>query len=88
MVIRDVLAVARFTTDVETKATVFFSTNGGTYGTPDEFEIVDQLQIPLEEWYIHYPLKDIARHPPVFLSHISHPHVVDSSRDALLFKQD
>ena len=42
VVIRDVLAVVRFTTDVETKATVFFGTSGGTYGTPDEFEIVDR----------------------------------------------
>ena len=42
VVIRDVLAVVRFTTDVETKATVFFGTSGGTYGTSDEFEIVDR----------------------------------------------
>ncbi len=42
VVIRDVLAVVRFATDVETKATVFFGTSGGTYGTPDEFEIVDR----------------------------------------------
>ena len=42
VVIRDVLAVVRFTTDVETKATVFFGTSGGTYGTPDEFEVVDR----------------------------------------------
>jgi len=42
VVIRDVLAVVRFTTDVETQATVFFGTSGGTYGTPDEFEIVDR----------------------------------------------
>ena len=54
----------------------------------NEFDIVDQLQNPIEEWYIHYPLKDIVRHPPVFLSHISHPHVVDSSRGILLFKQN
>ncbi len=42
VVVRDVLAVVRFTTDVETKATVFFGTSGGTYGTPDEFEVVDR----------------------------------------------
>jgi fibronectin type 3 domain-containing protein len=42
VVVRDVLAIVRFTTDVETKATVFFGTSGGTYGTPDEFEGVDR----------------------------------------------
>lgn len=42
VVVRDVLAVVRFTTDVETKATVFFGSSGGTYGTPDEFEEVDR----------------------------------------------
>jgi len=54
----------------------------------NDFDIVDQLLIPLKEWHKHYPLKEVVRHPPVFLSHISHPHVVDSSRDSLLFKQD
>ena len=42
VVIRDVLAVVRFRTDVETTTTVFFGTSGGTYGTPDEFEIVNR----------------------------------------------
>ncbi len=42
VVVRDVLAIVRFTTDVETKATVFFGSSGGTYGTPDEFEEVDR----------------------------------------------
>jgi hypothetical protein len=38
---RDVFAVVNFTTDVDTRATVFFGTTGGTYGTADEFEIRD-----------------------------------------------
>ena len=42
VVVRDVLAVVRFTTDVETRARVFFGTSGGTYGTPDEFEVEDR----------------------------------------------
>ncbi len=42
VVVRDVLAIVRFTTDVETSATVFFGTSGGTYGTPDEFEVVNR----------------------------------------------
>ena len=42
VVVRDVLVVVRFTTDVDTKATVFFGTRNGTYGTADEFEISDQ----------------------------------------------
>ena len=33
----DVLATVRFVTDVDTRATVFFGTQGGTYGTADEF---------------------------------------------------
>ena len=39
---RDILAVVRFVTDVDTRATVFFGTLGGTYGTADEFEVPDQ----------------------------------------------
>ena len=39
---RDILAIVRFVTDVDTRATVFFGTKGGTYGTVDEFEIPDQ----------------------------------------------
>lgn len=42
VVVRDVLSVVRFTTDVDTRATVFFGTRNGTYGTVDEFEIPDQ----------------------------------------------
>ncbi len=42
VVIRDVLAVVRFVTDVDTRATVFFGTRGGTYGTVDEFRIPDK----------------------------------------------
>ncbi|MBT4610261.1 MAG: T9SS type A sorting domain-containing protein [Gemmatimonadetes bacterium] len=42
VVSRDVLAVVRFVTDVDTRATVFFGTSGGTYGTADEFEIPDK----------------------------------------------
>ncbi len=34
---RDVRAVVEFRTDVDTRATVFFGTKGGTYGTADEF---------------------------------------------------
>ena len=37
----DVIAIVSFTTDVDTRATVFFGTRGGTYGTADEFEIPD-----------------------------------------------
>ena len=40
----DVLAVITFTTDVDTRATVFFGTRGGTYGTADEFLIPDYNQ--------------------------------------------
>lgn len=39
---RDVLAIVRFVTDVDTRATVFFGTSGGTYGSADEFEIPDK----------------------------------------------
>jgi hypothetical protein len=39
---RDVLAIIRFVTDVDTRATVFFGTSGGTYGTADEFEFADK----------------------------------------------
>lgn len=42
VVARDVLAVIRFRTDVDTRATVFFGTRGETYGTTDEFETTDQ----------------------------------------------
>jgi hypothetical protein len=42
VIVRDILAVVRFKTDVETSARVFFGTRGGTYGTADEFEFVDQ----------------------------------------------
>ena len=42
VVARDVLAVVRFTTDIETVAQVVFGTRGGTYNTADEFEYVDQ----------------------------------------------
>jgi len=42
VVSRDVLAVVRFVTDVDTRATVFFGTSGGTYGSTDEFEIPDK----------------------------------------------
>jgi hypothetical protein len=42
VVVRDVLAVVRFTTDVDTRATLFFGTRDGTYGTADEFEVPDQ----------------------------------------------
>ena len=42
VIVRDVLAVVRFVTDVDTRATVFFGTAGGTYGTSDEFEVADQ----------------------------------------------
>ena len=38
---RDIFAVVSFVTDVDTRATVFFGTRGGTYGTADEFEIRD-----------------------------------------------
>ena len=38
---RDIFAVVSFTTDVDTRATVFFGTMAGTYGTADEFEIRD-----------------------------------------------
>ena len=41
---RDILAVVRFVTDVDTRATVFFGTLNGTYGTADEFEVPDQTR--------------------------------------------
>jgi hypothetical protein len=42
VIVRDVLGVVRFVTGVDTRATVFFGTAGGTYGTADEFEVPDQ----------------------------------------------
>jgi hypothetical protein len=40
--IGDVLAIVSFETDVDTRASIFLGTRGGTYGTPDEFEIADR----------------------------------------------
>jgi len=40
--IRDVLAVVRFATDVPTTAAIYIGTDGGTYGTEDEYEFADQ----------------------------------------------
>lgn len=42
VIVRDVIGVVRFVTDVDTRAIVFFGTAGGTYGTADEFEVPDQ----------------------------------------------
>ncbi|HCL29021.1 MAG TPA: hypothetical protein DIC52_11350 [Candidatus Latescibacteria bacterium] len=42
VIVRDVLGVVTFVTDVDTRASVFFGTKNGTYGTADEFEIADQ----------------------------------------------
>jgi len=42
VIVRDVLAIVRFVTDVDTRATVFFGTHEGSYGTVDEFEVADQ----------------------------------------------
>jgi phosphodiesterase/alkaline phosphatase D-like protein len=42
VVSRDKLAVVEWTTDVETTGKVFVGTQGGTYGTPDEFVFVDR----------------------------------------------
>lgn len=39
---RDKIAVVEWTTDVETTGKVFIGTQGGTYGTPDEFVFVDR----------------------------------------------
>ncbi|MBI2506043.1 MAG: fibronectin type III domain-containing protein [Candidatus Latescibacteria bacterium] len=42
VVSRDKIAVVEWTTDVETTGKVFIGTQGGTYGTPDEFVFVDR----------------------------------------------
>jgi hypothetical protein len=41
VVSKDVIAIISFNTDVDTRVTVFFGTQGGTYGTADEFEFPD-----------------------------------------------
>ncbi|MCC7261480.1 MAG: fibronectin type III domain-containing protein [Candidatus Latescibacteria bacterium] len=42
VVSRDRLAVVEWTTDVQTSGKVFLGTQGGSYGTPDEFVFVDR----------------------------------------------
>ena len=42
VVSRDKIAVVEWGTDVETTGKVFIGTEGGTYGTPDEFSFVDR----------------------------------------------
>jgi len=42
VITRDKIAVVEWSTDVETTGKVFLGTQGGTYGTPDEFVFVDR----------------------------------------------